>query len=47
MSSFGLGIKRFLKALVSVPKEDINRDIEKIKADRKKRKNIAARPPGR
>jgi len=45
--SFGFGVKRFLKALVSVPKEEFDRDIEKIKADRKKRKKAAAPWPGR
>jgi uncharacterized small protein (DUF1192 family) len=49
MSSSGLGFERFMKALVSVPKEEIDREIEKQKAERtaKKAKKIAAPSRGR
>jgi hypothetical protein len=44
ITSNGLGFERFMKALVSVPKGEIDREIEKQKAERsaKKVKKIAA-----
>jgi hypothetical protein len=49
MSSGGLGFERFMKALVSVPKDEIDREIEKQKTERsaKKVKKIAAPRRGR
>jgi hypothetical protein len=49
MSSNGLGFERFMKALVSVPKDEIDREIEKQKAARtvRKVKKIAAPRRGR
>jgi len=49
MSSGGLGFERFMKALVSVPKDEIDREIEKQKAERlaRKTKKIAAPRRGR
>ncbi|MGO9006139.1 MAG: hypothetical protein ACLQB4_10280 [Beijerinckiaceae bacterium] len=49
ISSNGLGFERFMKALVSVPKDEIDREIEKQKAERsaKNKKKIAAPSRGR
>jgi hypothetical protein len=49
MSSNGLGFERFMKALVTAPKDEIDREIEKQKAERlaKKKKKVAAPRRGR
>jgi len=48
MSSNGVSFERFMKALVSVPKDEIDREIEKQKAERSaKKKKIAAPRRGR
>jgi hypothetical protein len=44
MSSNGVGFERFMKALVSVPKDEIDREIEKQKAERSARKKKIAAP---
>jgi hypothetical protein len=48
MSSGGLGFERFMKALVTAPKDEIDREIEKQKAERSaKKKKVAAPRRGR
>jgi hypothetical protein len=45
ISSNGLGFERFMKALVSVPKDEIDREIEKQKAERSARKTKKTATP--
>jgi hypothetical protein len=45
ITSNGLGFERFMKALVSVPKDEIDREIEKQKAERTARKTKKNAPP--
>jgi hypothetical protein len=49
ISSNGVGFERFMKALVAVPKDEIDREIERQKAERtaRKTKKIAAPRRGR
>jgi hypothetical protein len=45
MSSNGVGFERFMKALVSVPKDEIDREIEKQKAARSAKRTKKVAPP--